>query len=194
MEWAHVVLKATNRGQQRARFWQEQEFRVLADLLTWKDPFLIYFSHLMAVNRLYTFLSVVFFSDVFCGYLLCTNIGRNPRIGTIKGEITPASFNHQGRLVECRLTRPVYVLATIISIPALITFGLILPSSSSHLSSSLYAPPPFLSSQRWSRPSRWWDWFRLRGGWDSLWAVNDVPWPQVSAHPVTQHEHLPYWT
>lgn len=39
--------------------------------------------------------------DVFCGYLLCTNIGRNPRIGIIKGDITPASFNHQGRLVEC---------------------------------------------------------------------------------------------
>uniref|UniRef100_A0A3Q3X6R7 Uncharacterized protein n=1 Tax=Mola mola TaxID=94237 RepID=A0A3Q3X6R7_MOLML len=39
--------------------------------------------------------------DVFCGYLLCTNIGRNPRIGMIKGDITPASFNHQGRLVDC---------------------------------------------------------------------------------------------
>uniref|UniRef100_A0A671Y5J5 ADAM metallopeptidase domain 23 n=1 Tax=Sparus aurata TaxID=8175 RepID=A0A671Y5J5_SPAAU len=39
--------------------------------------------------------------DVFCGYLLCANIGRNPRIGIMKGEITPASFNHQGRLVDC---------------------------------------------------------------------------------------------
>uniref|UniRef100_A0A3Q3FUU6 ADAM metallopeptidase domain 23 n=1 Tax=Labrus bergylta TaxID=56723 RepID=A0A3Q3FUU6_9LABR len=39
--------------------------------------------------------------DVFCGYLLCTNIGRNPRIGMMKGDITPASFNHQGRLVDC---------------------------------------------------------------------------------------------
>ncbi|XP_063744173.1 disintegrin and metalloproteinase domain-containing protein 23 isoform X4 [Eleginops maclovinus] len=39
--------------------------------------------------------------DVFCGYLLCSNIGRNPRIGIMKGEITPASFNHQGRLVDC---------------------------------------------------------------------------------------------
>ncbi|XP_037645477.1 disintegrin and metalloproteinase domain-containing protein 23 isoform X1 [Sebastes umbrosus] len=39
--------------------------------------------------------------DVFCGYLLCSNIGRNPRIGMMKGEITPASFNHQGRLVDC---------------------------------------------------------------------------------------------
>ncbi|CAF90779.1 unnamed protein product, partial [Tetraodon nigroviridis] len=39
--------------------------------------------------------------DVFCGYLLCSNIGRNPRIGVVKGEVTPASFNHQGRLVDC---------------------------------------------------------------------------------------------
>ncbi|TKS67172.1 Disintegrin and metalloproteinase domain-containing protein 23 [Collichthys lucidus] len=39
--------------------------------------------------------------DVFCGYLLCANIGRNPRIGIMKGEITPASFNHQGRVVDC---------------------------------------------------------------------------------------------
>ncbi|KAK3557215.1 hypothetical protein QTP70_026128 [Hemibagrus guttatus] len=39
--------------------------------------------------------------DVFCGYLLCTNIGRNPRIGTLKGDITPTTFNHQGRLVDC---------------------------------------------------------------------------------------------
>ncbi|XP_030638100.1 disintegrin and metalloproteinase domain-containing protein 23 [Chanos chanos] len=39
--------------------------------------------------------------DVFCGYLLCANIGRNPRIGTMKGDITPTTFNHQGRLVDC---------------------------------------------------------------------------------------------
>ncbi|KAJ8393869.1 hypothetical protein AAFF_G00055980 [Aldrovandia affinis] len=39
--------------------------------------------------------------DVFCGYLLCTNIGRGPRIGLMKGDITPTSFNHQGRLVDC---------------------------------------------------------------------------------------------
>ncbi|XP_068428169.1 disintegrin and metalloproteinase domain-containing protein 23 isoform X2 [Clinocottus analis] len=39
--------------------------------------------------------------DVFCGYLLCTNIGRNPRIGMMKGDITLASFNPQGRLVDC---------------------------------------------------------------------------------------------
>ncbi|KAL2102779.1 hypothetical protein ACEWY4_001947 [Coilia grayii] len=39
--------------------------------------------------------------DVFCGYLLCSNIGRNPRIGTLAGDITPTTFNHQGRLVDC---------------------------------------------------------------------------------------------
>uniref|UniRef100_A0A9J8D489 ADAM metallopeptidase domain 23 n=1 Tax=Cyprinus carpio carpio TaxID=630221 RepID=A0A9J8D489_CYPCA len=39
--------------------------------------------------------------DVFCGYLLCANTGRNPRIGTIKGEVTPTNFNHQGRLIDC---------------------------------------------------------------------------------------------
>ncbi|XP_048862033.1 LOW QUALITY PROTEIN: disintegrin and metalloproteinase domain-containing protein 23-like [Brienomyrus brachyistius] len=39
--------------------------------------------------------------DVFCGYLLCTNIGRTPRIGQMKGDITPTSFNHQARLVDC---------------------------------------------------------------------------------------------
>lgn len=43
-----------------------------------------------------------FHSDVFCGYLLCTNIGRAPRIGIMKGEITPTTFNHQGKLVDCR--------------------------------------------------------------------------------------------
>uniref|UniRef100_A0A8C2J176 ADAM metallopeptidase domain 23a n=1 Tax=Cyprinus carpio TaxID=7962 RepID=A0A8C2J176_CYPCA len=39
--------------------------------------------------------------DVFCGYLLCTNTGRIPRIGTLKGDVTPTTFNHQGRLVDC---------------------------------------------------------------------------------------------
>lgn len=42
------------------------------------------------------------YSDVFCGYLLCTNVGPVPRIGRIRGEITSTSFNHQGRLIECR--------------------------------------------------------------------------------------------
>lgn len=41
-------------------------------------------------------------SDVFCGYLLCSNIGRSSRIGSLKGDITPTTFNHQGRLVDCR--------------------------------------------------------------------------------------------
>ncbi|CAB1346942.1 unnamed protein product [Coregonus sp. 'balchen'] len=44
--------------------------------------------------------------DVFCGFLLCSNIGRNPRIGMMKGDVTPTSFNHQGRLVDCRWTQP----------------------------------------------------------------------------------------
>lgn len=39
--------------------------------------------------------------DVFCGYLLCSNIGRTPRIGMMKGEVTPTTFNHQGKLVDC---------------------------------------------------------------------------------------------
>ncbi|KAI4883840.1 hypothetical protein NFI96_002593 [Prochilodus magdalenae] len=39
--------------------------------------------------------------DVFCGLLLCTNVGQMPRIGFIKGEITPTTFNHQGQLIEC---------------------------------------------------------------------------------------------
>nr|XP_014353807.1 PREDICTED: disintegrin and metalloproteinase domain-containing protein 23 isoform X2 [Latimeria chalumnae] len=39
--------------------------------------------------------------DVFCGYLLCTNIARNPRIGLIQGDVTPTSFNHQGKVVDC---------------------------------------------------------------------------------------------
>uniref|UniRef100_A0A8C6PFP3 ADAM metallopeptidase domain 23 n=1 Tax=Nothobranchius furzeri TaxID=105023 RepID=A0A8C6PFP3_NOTFU len=39
--------------------------------------------------------------DVFCGYLLCANVGRMPRIGTVKGETTPASFNHQGKVIQC---------------------------------------------------------------------------------------------
>ncbi|XP_041935038.1 disintegrin and metalloproteinase domain-containing protein 23 isoform X1 [Alosa sapidissima] len=39
--------------------------------------------------------------DVFCGYLLCSKIGRSPRIGTMRGDITPTTFNHQGTLVDC---------------------------------------------------------------------------------------------
>ncbi|KAM6934719.1 disintegrin and metalloproteinase domain-containing protein 23 isoform 3-T3 [Xenentodon cancila] len=39
--------------------------------------------------------------DVFCGYLLCTNVGRIPRIGTMTGDVTPTSFNHQGKVIQC---------------------------------------------------------------------------------------------
>uniref|UniRef100_A0A8C7IPL9 ADAM metallopeptidase domain 23 n=1 Tax=Oncorhynchus kisutch TaxID=8019 RepID=A0A8C7IPL9_ONCKI len=39
--------------------------------------------------------------DVFCGFLLCSNIGHNPRIGMMKGDITRTSFYHQGRPVNC---------------------------------------------------------------------------------------------
>ncbi|KAG5283488.1 hypothetical protein AALO_G00042610 [Alosa alosa] len=39
--------------------------------------------------------------DVFCGYLLCTNTGRTPRIGMMKGEITPTSFTHHGQTMDC---------------------------------------------------------------------------------------------
>uniref|UniRef100_A0A3Q2QEI9 ADAM metallopeptidase domain 23 n=1 Tax=Fundulus heteroclitus TaxID=8078 RepID=A0A3Q2QEI9_FUNHE len=39
--------------------------------------------------------------DVFCGYLLCTNVGRTPRIGMMKGDVTPTSFNHQGNVIQC---------------------------------------------------------------------------------------------
>ncbi|XP_061579451.1 disintegrin and metalloproteinase domain-containing protein 23 isoform X1 [Cololabis saira] len=39
--------------------------------------------------------------DVFCGYLLCTNVGRIPRIGMMKGDVTPTSFSHQGNVIQC---------------------------------------------------------------------------------------------
>lgn len=39
--------------------------------------------------------------DVFCGYLLCANVGGTPRIGMLKGDITPTSFSMPGRLVDC---------------------------------------------------------------------------------------------
>ncbi|XP_048390396.2 disintegrin and metalloproteinase domain-containing protein 23-like isoform X1 [Stegostoma tigrinum] len=39
--------------------------------------------------------------DVFCGYLLCSGVSRVPRIGRLLGEITPTSFYHQGKLVDC---------------------------------------------------------------------------------------------
>ncbi|NWS47644.1 ADA23 protein, partial [Probosciger aterrimus] len=40
--------------------------------------------------------------DVFCGFLLCTNLTRVPRVGQVQGEIIPNSFYHQGRIVDCR--------------------------------------------------------------------------------------------
>nr|XP_036865001.1 disintegrin and metalloproteinase domain-containing protein 23 [Manis javanica] len=40
-------------------------------------------------------------SDVFCGFLLCTNLTRAPRIGQLQGEIIPTSFYHQGRVIDC---------------------------------------------------------------------------------------------
>ncbi|XP_058563525.1 disintegrin and metalloproteinase domain-containing protein 23 isoform X3 [Neofelis nebulosa] len=39
--------------------------------------------------------------DVFCGFLLCTNLTRAPRIGQLQGEIIPTSFYHQGRVIDC---------------------------------------------------------------------------------------------
>jgi len=43
-----------------------------------------------------------FYSDVFCGFLLCTNLTKVPRVGQVQGEIIPNSFYHQGRIVDCR--------------------------------------------------------------------------------------------
>lgn len=74
------------------------EFHLLLCHFFFFYTFLMYFILLYALLLVF----VVPFSDVFCGYLLCSNIGRAPRIGTMKGEITPASFNHQGKLVDCR--------------------------------------------------------------------------------------------
>ncbi|XP_051839654.1 disintegrin and metalloproteinase domain-containing protein 23 isoform X2 [Antechinus flavipes] len=39
--------------------------------------------------------------DVFCGFLLCTNLTRVPRIGQLQGEIIPTSVYHQGRVIDC---------------------------------------------------------------------------------------------
>ncbi|XP_071667542.1 disintegrin and metalloproteinase domain-containing protein 23 isoform X2 [Patagioenas fasciata] len=39
--------------------------------------------------------------DVFCGFLLCTNLTKVPRVGQVQGEIIPSSFYHQGRIVDC---------------------------------------------------------------------------------------------
>ncbi|OXB76874.1 UNVERIFIED_CONTAM: hypothetical protein H355_002567 [Colinus virginianus] len=39
--------------------------------------------------------------DVFCGFLLCTNLTKVPRVGHVQGEVIPNSFYHQGRIVDC---------------------------------------------------------------------------------------------
>ncbi|KAM4698008.1 disintegrin and metalloproteinase domain-containing protein 23 [Rhinophrynus dorsalis] len=38
--------------------------------------------------------------DVFCGFLLCANVSKIPRIGKSEGE-TPTYINHQGRVLDC---------------------------------------------------------------------------------------------
>ncbi|KAM4626406.1 disintegrin and metalloproteinase domain-containing protein 23 isoform 1-T1 [Discoglossus pictus] len=39
--------------------------------------------------------------DVFCGFLLCANISKAPRIGELRGDTLPTLINHQGRVVDC---------------------------------------------------------------------------------------------
>ncbi|OCT63867.1 hypothetical protein XELAEV_18044962mg [Xenopus laevis] len=39
--------------------------------------------------------------DVFCGFLLCANVSKSPRIGKLEGDIPPTYINHQGRVVDC---------------------------------------------------------------------------------------------
>ncbi|KAM8933562.1 disintegrin and metalloproteinase domain-containing protein 23 isoform 2-T2 [Pelodytes ibericus] len=39
--------------------------------------------------------------DVFCGFLLCANVSKIPRIGQLKSDISPTYINHQGRVVDC---------------------------------------------------------------------------------------------
>ncbi|XP_075036310.1 disintegrin and metalloproteinase domain-containing protein 23 isoform X2 [Mixophyes fleayi] len=39
--------------------------------------------------------------DVFCGFLLCANVSKIPRIGKLEGDIPPTYINHQGRVVDC---------------------------------------------------------------------------------------------
>ncbi|XP_041434291.1 disintegrin and metalloproteinase domain-containing protein 23 isoform X1 [Xenopus laevis] len=39
--------------------------------------------------------------DVFCGFLLCANVSKSPRIGKLEGDIPPTYINHQGRIVDC---------------------------------------------------------------------------------------------
>ncbi|CAH2306415.1 disintegrin and metallo ase domain-containing 23 [Pelobates cultripes] len=39
--------------------------------------------------------------DVFCGFLLCANVSKIPRIGQLKSDISPTYINLQGRVVDC---------------------------------------------------------------------------------------------
>ncbi|XP_053554624.1 disintegrin and metalloproteinase domain-containing protein 23 [Bombina bombina] len=39
--------------------------------------------------------------DVFCGFLLCANVSKIPRIGELRGDTLPTLINHQGRVVDC---------------------------------------------------------------------------------------------
>uniref|UniRef100_A0A8C9EPI5 ADAM metallopeptidase domain 23 n=1 Tax=Pavo cristatus TaxID=9049 RepID=A0A8C9EPI5_PAVCR len=49
----------------------------------------------------FTTLNIFYLYDVFCGFLLCTNLTKVPRVGQVQGEIIPNSFYHQGRIVDC---------------------------------------------------------------------------------------------
>lgn len=63
------------------------------------------FIHMSWYNLLFAIwplLGFLFYSDVFCGLLLCANLDGVPRIGHLQGEITPTSFFHQGVVVNCR--------------------------------------------------------------------------------------------
>uniref|UniRef100_A0A8C4QPZ6 ADAM metallopeptidase domain 22 n=1 Tax=Eptatretus burgeri TaxID=7764 RepID=A0A8C4QPZ6_EPTBU len=39
--------------------------------------------------------------DVFCGLLLCTNIGSRPQLGILSGKVTRTSLRERGRLLQC---------------------------------------------------------------------------------------------
>ncbi|XP_073502480.1 disintegrin and metalloproteinase domain-containing protein 23 isoform X2 [Phyllobates terribilis] len=39
--------------------------------------------------------------DVFCGFLLCANVSKIPRIGKLAGDIPPTYINYQGRVMDC---------------------------------------------------------------------------------------------
>ncbi|KAM5153138.1 disintegrin and metalloproteinase domain-containing protein 23 [Mantella aurantiaca] len=39
--------------------------------------------------------------DVFCGFLLCANVSKTPRIGKLEGDIPPTYINHQKRVLDC---------------------------------------------------------------------------------------------